>query len=457
MTVAVQKAEKNPALLLLLESMENEGELLDPEAWTAVLDSYAQAMQVAVALTDPDGRLTGICHNPQPVWSLARGARAEWEGCPFCLQAKNACTAAAEARRTGSLVLVHDLAGLAHLALPLYLGDRYVGTLLAGQVFDRYPEPGAVARAAKEFGLPAQRLWTAASNQIPVNRSTLHLYGSLLLTLGRAVLGQRYGAILKRRLTVSDAELENANRELERANAKLLVKVAELSKSNGEKSVLLQEVHHRVNNNLQVIASLLRLQAEGSGDDRVAEALRTSQLRIESMALIHAQLYDVTDLRQVDFAEYCARLAENLLLSYGVDRNRIALSLEMDALKLSVDQAIPAGLILGELITNAIKYAFPGQRKGSIWIKGGRRGDRIELALRDDGVGMSDAAQHIDSSRRSTSHGLHHGLHIVIVLCRQLRAKVEQTRGASERGPGVGFRISFADKGNVADARHMTA
>ena len=82
------------------------------------------------------------------------------------------------------------------------------------------------------------------------------------------------------------------------------------------------------------------------------------------MALIHAQLYDATDLRQVDFAEYCARLAENLLLSYGVDRNRIALSLEMGALKLSVDQAIPAGLILGELITNAIKYAFPGRAQG---------------------------------------------------------------------------------------------
>ena len=114
--------------------MENERELLDPEAWTAVLDSYAQAMQVAVALTGPDGRLMGICHNPQPVWSLARGATVEWAGCPFCLQTKNACSAAAEARRTGSIVLVHDLAGLAHVALPLLLGDRYVGTLLATAV-----------------------------------------------------------------------------------------------------------------------------------------------------------------------------------------------------------------------------------------------------------------------------------------------------------------------------------
>src|ERR1700733_4656154 len=101
-------------------------------------------MQLAVALTDPEGRLMGVCHNPQPVWSLAREARAEWgEGCPFCLEATSGCTAAAEARRTGSMVSVHDLAGLAHVALPLSLGDRYFGTLLAGQIFDRYPDPGA--------------------------------------------------------------------------------------------------------------------------------------------------------------------------------------------------------------------------------------------------------------------------------------------------------------------------
>ena len=110
--------------------------------------------------------------------------------------------------------------------------------------------------------------------------------------------------------------------------------IRDSSKSNGEKSILLQEIHHRVNNNLQVIASLLRLQAESFGDNQLGDALRTSHLRIESMALIHAQLYDATDLREVDFAEYSARLADNLLLSYGVDRDRITLSMDMGDLKL---------------------------------------------------------------------------------------------------------------------------
>jgi two-component sensor histidine kinase/ligand-binding sensor protein len=431
--------------------VETERELLDPEGWTHILDSYARATQLAVALIDPEGRLMGMCHNPQPVWSMAREARPDWGGgCLFCLDSKSKkearqdgggpCTAAADAHRTGSVVLVHDFAGLVHVAVPLSFGDQYFGTLLAGQVFDRYPEPLTMRQAAKEFGLPSQRLWNVASQQVPISRFNLEVYGSLLATLGQAVLGQRFGTILKRKLSVSDAELESANRELERANAKLLVKVAELSKSNGEKSVLLQEINHRVNNNLQVIASLLRSQAESFGDNRLRDALRTSQNRIESMALIHAQLYDVEDLRQVDFAEYTARLAENLLLSYGVDRNRIGLAVNMGALKLSVDQAIPAGLILGELITNAIKYGFPGGRHGCIRIEGGRRDSRIELALSDDGVGLPDATQ---PQRRPSR-----GLKIVAILCRQLRATLEQkpAQGASQPGPGLVFRISFVDK-----------
>jgi two-component sensor histidine kinase/ligand-binding sensor protein len=411
-------------------------------------------MHVAVALTDPDGRLMGVCHNPQPIWSLAREARPEWGAeCIFCLRPnrETGCTAAADARRTGSVTLVHDLAGLAHVAVPLASGDWYFGTLLAGQVFDRNPERLAIERTAKEFGLAEQHLGNVARQQVPVSRFNLGVYGSLLLTLGEALLEQRYSTILKRKLFVSDAELHSANQELANANANLLAKVAELSKSNGEKNVLLQEVHHRVNNNLQVIASLLRLQAESFGDNQLADALRTSQLRIESMALIHAQLYDATDLRQVDFAEYSERLAENLLLSYGVERDRITLSVNMGALKLSVEQAIPAGLILGELISNAIKYAFPDQRRGSIQIEGGRRGERIELALCDDGVGIPESARHPGSTQgpaqgSNQRRGGSRGLQIVGILCGQLHATLEQTRGAGEPGPGAVFRISFPDK-----------
>jgi two-component sensor histidine kinase/CheY-like chemotaxis protein len=246
-----------------------------------------------------------------------------------------------------------------------------------------------------------------------------------------------------RQLMAVDAELRDAHQKLETANANLLLKVDELSKSNGEKNVLLQEVHHRVNNNLQVICSLLRMQTESCGDAQVAAGLRTSLLRIESMAMIHEQLYESADLRQVDFAEYSKRLAENLFLSYGVDRDRVVLRVNMAGLTLGVNQAIPAGLILNELITNAIKYAFPEQRRGSIRIKGGIEGEAIHLAVCDDGVGIpqTTALQVSTQGRRSSD-----GLNIVSILCRQLNASFEQTQRAGDPSPGAMFRISFNRK-----------
>jgi two-component sensor histidine kinase/ligand-binding sensor protein len=412
-------------------------ELLDPESWAKVLDQYARTMRIAVALIDTDGRLLGMCHNPQPIWSLTRAARPDWgTGCPFCLDRDAHCTAIADAQRTRSPVSARDHVGLAHVAVPLTLGVRYFGTLLAGQVFDRYPEPIPLERIAKEFGLSAQEVWEVAHRQIPVSRSTLQMYGTLLSTLGQAFLRQRRGSILKRWLAESNHELKASVQELETANASLKTKVAELDQSNVEKEILLREVHHRVNNNLQVIASLLRMQTEASPDPPLADALRVSQHRVESMALIHAQLYDSTDFRDVEFAGYATRLAGNLLRSYGVDDARIRLRVEIGPLKLGVDQAIPLGLILSELISNALKHAFPQGRSGSIVIEGGRVGERVELVVRDDGVGIAKSAE--PRQRKSL------GLQIVSILSRQLKATVQQPSGGE--GVGASFHISFPDK-----------
>ena len=291
--------------------------------------------------------------------------------------------------------------------------------------------------------MSAQWLWYVANHQVPVSRSNLLVYGDLLHALGRALLGARHGVILKKKLDVSDAGLLAANQELQNANVNLQSKVAELGKSNEEKIVLLQEVHHRVNNNLQVIASLLRLQSKASGDAKLAEALHTTERRIEAMAMIHAQLYDAVDLLHVDFADYTARLAGNLLDSYGVDRQRIILTVKMDALTLPIDQAIPTGLIFGELITNAIKYAFPEQRRGSILIEGKEREGRIELIVRDDGVGI---VHHPEMGRNSK------GLHIVKILCGQLHATLEQTQSAEPPEEGTAFHISFPRKVSSPEA-----
>jgi PAS domain S-box-containing protein len=194
-----QRSEEDVAAVEL--SQEWRDELVAPEGWNDVLDKFAVTMRLAVALTDPAGRTLGRYHNAQPAWRLAREAKPETNGgCPFCLAPATICTAASDALRTNSVVTVEDRAGFSHVAVPLILGGQKLGTLIAGQVFSRYPEPLPLQRIARAFGVSQQELWHLAIQQVPVARGTLQLYADLLLSLGQAFLGQRYAAILQKKL-----------------------------------------------------------------------------------------------------------------------------------------------------------------------------------------------------------------------------------------------------------------
>lgn len=184
-------------------------ELLDSKSWGTILKLYASTMRLAVALIDPQGKLVGTCHNPQPIWSLSRDAKPEWgAGCAFCIPGISSepgpCTAAADAVRTDSVVLVHDHAAFAHIAAPLSLAGLHLGTLLAGQVLDRYPEPLRLQRMAREFGLSAQQVWHSAVQQAPVSRANLMVYGDLLRALGQTFLHERFGTILERKFAATN-------------------------------------------------------------------------------------------------------------------------------------------------------------------------------------------------------------------------------------------------------------
>jgi two-component sensor histidine kinase/ligand-binding sensor protein len=401
---------------------------LDPESWGDVLEAYAQTVDLGVVLVDRDGRLIGRCHNPKPIWTLARAARTEWgAGCIFCLNSDASCTAAADAQRTGALTEATDAGGFAHVAVPLSLDGRHLGTLLAGQAFDQYPELPKLERVAGQFGLSPQTLWDLARRCVPISRSNLIRYGTLLGFLGRAFLGERQNIMLQR-------DLSHINQLLQDANSALNQKLVELAQSNIQKDVLLNEVHHRVNNNLQVISSLLRMQAGELPDDPVAVALRASQLRIESMALIHSQLCGSSGERVIDFAGYTATLGNNLLRSYGME-DRIVLRLGIDHFALSLDQAIPAGLILNELISNALKHAFPDSRTGSVSIQGCLRHGRVELSVKDDGAGIQVST----APRKRSSLGLN----IVNILCHQLKGTFGAPQNAEAPDTGALFRVSF--------------
>lgn len=158
-----------------------------------------------------------------------------------------------------------------------------------------------------------------------------------------------------------------------------------------EKEVLLREIHHRVKNNLQIISSLLNLQTVYINDEEALNLFKESQNRVRSMSMIHESLYQSRDLAHIDFSVYISRLSNELLSSYGVNINFISLKTDLENIFLDINTAIPCGLIITELFTNSIKYAFPNGRKGIINIKFKRdNGDNFILEVSDDGVGLPE-------------------------------------------------------------------
>ncbi len=202
-----------------------------------------------------------------------------------------------------------------------------------------------------------------------------------------------------------------------------------------EKEVLLQEVHHRVKNNLQVISSLLNLQSEQIQEEKSRAMLKDSQNRILSMSLIHEKLYQSKDFAKIDFNEYVRELVDDLFQSYGDDAGKIALNINVGTVSLGIDSAIPCGLIINELVTNSLKYAFPGGRKGELNISlRPTNGNMIELIVGDNGVGIPED---VDFKKTASL-----GLHIVTMLVEgQLYGEI-----SLDRSKGTEFKIKFRGK-----------
>jgi len=198
-----------------------------------------------------------------------------------------------------------------------------------------------------------------------------------------------------------------------------------------EKETLLQEVHHRVKNNMQVISSLLELQAGRAENPDVREMLRNSKNRVHAMSMVHELLYNSQDLSSIELDLFLTRLINGLFQSYRVDSGRIGCDVRVAAIRAAISIANPLGLIVNELVSNAIKYAFPGDRKGRILLelKADRGGLRLQIC--DDGVGLPAG---IDPERSRTL-----GLKLVQTLA------VTQLEGSLELLPGAGtcYRIHF--------------
>ena len=200
-----------------------------------------------------------------------------------------------------------------------------------------------------------------------------------------------------------------------------------------EKEMLLREVHHRVKNNLQVISGLLDLKAASSGNPELIEMFHESQSRIRSMALIHEKLYDSKDFARIDLAGYVRGLSQELFQSYKINPGEIDLIIQTgDDVYVDINKAIPCGLILNELISNALKHAFAGDGASTITISIRKSDDNeVEIAVRDNGLGLPDDVD----IRQPRSVGLHlvNGL-----VKNQLDGQIEV-----RRDNGTEFRILF--------------
>ena len=196
-----------------------------------------------------------------------------------------------------------------------------------------------------------------------------------------------------------------------------------------EKEILLKEIHHRVKNNMQIISSLLNLQADYVKDRQAKDLFIESRNRIASMALVHEELYRSKDMSRVELRDYVEKLLPRLLYSYGGEK-QIRQLIEVDEARVTIRQAIPLGLIINELVTNSLKHAFVDREQGLIGVSISHSDGRAHVRVHDDGVGLPPD---LDIKKTQTL-----GMQLVTGLIAQLYGDLRV-----ERDGGTGFFIDF--------------
>ncbi len=232
------------------------------------------------------------------------------------------------------------------------------------------------------------------------------------------------------------AELVTANHELRESEERFRHIAEQIKTSLQEKEVLLKEIHHRVKNNMQVITSLLSLQSKTISDTKALAVFEDSQNRVKSMALIHETLYQSKDLSRINFAEYLKKLVAHVSRSYRIRPNAVKINLHVNDVALPIDTAVPCGLIINELASNALKYAFPADTKGEINITFANTNDEYTLCVSDTGVGLPPDFD--------PEQGKSLGMKLVRMLTSQLNGEME-----CRNGVGTTFQITFPEEREV--------
>jgi two-component sensor histidine kinase len=222
---------------------------------------------------------------------------------------------------------------------------------------------------------------------------------------------------------------EEAERALSESEQRFTAQRAALDRQTAllqQRETMLREIHHRVKNNMQVMSSLLNLQSRVASNPDTSRMLQENQNRIHSMALLHEILYQSEDLAVVDFSKYVRRMVDHLFRSYGVDNRQIRLRAELNPVPLELDDALPCGLLISEVISNSLKHGFPEGQEGEVGILlRPQSATTVALVLSDDGAGLPAGMDW------TTTRSL--GLRLVRALALQLRASLEiRSQGGTE-------------------------
>ncbi len=293
----------------------------------------------------------------------------------------------------------------------------YSAEELYRKAFFELTHPSEVAESLKKWdALLSGEIKNFTAEQIYVHKNGSQIYANLTVSLVRDTHGSpNYYVAVFEDITVRKQQ------------------ESELQVSLKEKEVLLKEVHHRVKNNMQVISSILNLQSSYIKDEAAVEMMKESQDRIKSMAFVHESLYQGKNFSHVKFSEYVKNLVSNLFHSYGINKKGLKLNFDLDEVFLNLDTSIPCGLIINELISNALKYAFTDREKGELTVTLKKiENGKIRLTIADDGRGFPE-----DIDWKNTESL---GMQLVVTLAGQIRGDIQM-----ETKKGTTFTITFKE------------